>query len=136
MTTNFLLPSPSGPKPHWPREVILLTTFRPLSSRARRRMHLGAVACATLRAKSVISCIITRITPNPKKTILVSVDKINHVIEDLYNLRNKLKTYKNPAERVIKLLMNSMYGKTIIKPIETDTVVKYSQEDFEKINYI
>ena len=65
-------------------------------------------------------------------------DKINHVIEDLYNLRNKLKTDKNPAERVIKLLMNSMYGKTIIKPIETDTVVKDSQEEFEKyisLNY-
>ena len=33
---------------------------------------------------------------------------------------------------VIKLLMNSMYGKTIIKPIETDTVVKNSQEEFGK----
>ena len=31
-----------------------------------------------------------------------------------------------------------MYGKTIIKPVETDTVVKDSQEDFEKyisLNY-
>ena len=35
---------------------------------------------------------------------------------------------------VIKLFMNSMYGKTIIKPVETDTVVKDSQEEFE--NYI
>ena len=25
-----------------------------------------------------------------------------------------------------------MYGKQIIKPIETDTVVKYNQNDFEK----
>ena len=59
-------------------------------------------------------------------------DTINRVIEDLYNLRIKLKKDKNPAQMVIKLLMNSMYGKTIIKPIETDTVVKDSQEDFEK----
>ena len=29
---------------------------------------------------------------------------------------------------VIRLLMNSMYGKTIIKPVETDTVVKDSQD--------
>ena len=33
---------------------------------------------------------------------------------------------------VIKLLMNSMYGKTIIKPIETGTVVKDNQNEFEK----
>ena len=33
---------------------------------------------------------------------------INHVIEDLYNLRLKLKQEKNPAQIVIKLLMNSM----------------------------
>ena len=49
---------------------------------------------------------------------------INHVIEDLYNLRHKLKHDKSPAHIVIKLLMNSMYGKTIIEPVETDTVVK------------
>ena len=39
---------------------------------------------------------------------------------------------------VIKLLMNSMYGKTIVKPIETYTIIKYSQHDFEKyvsLNY-
>ena len=32
---------------------------------------------------------------------------------------------------VIKLLMNSMYGKTIIKPVETDTIVKDNKDDFE-----
>ena len=57
---------------------------------------------------------------------------INHVIEDLYNLRLKLKQDKNPAHIVIKLLMNSMYGKTIIKPVETDTTVKDNRGDFEK----
>ena len=33
---------------------------------------------------------------------------------------------------VIKLLMNSMHGKTIIKPAETDTIVKDNRDDFEK----
>ena len=28
--------------------------------------------------------------------------------------------------------MDSMYGKTIIKPVETDTIVKDSRGDFEK----
>ena len=57
---------------------------------------------------------------------------INHVIEGLYNLRLKLKQGKTPAQIVIKLLMNSMYGKTIIKPVETDTIEKDSRDDFEK----
>ena len=57
---------------------------------------------------------------------------INHVTEDLYNLRLKLKQDKNPAQIVIKLLMNSMYGKTIIKPVETDTIAKDNRDDFEK----
>jgi len=59
-------------------------------------------------------------------------NKINHVIKDLYDLRKKLKKDKNPAQMVIKLLMNSMYGKTIIKPVETDTIIKDNKEDFEK----
>ena len=32
---------------------------------------------------------------------------------------------------VIKLVMYSMYGKTIIKPVETCTVVKGNRDDFE-----
>ena len=32
----------------------------------------------------------------------------------------------------IKLLTNSMHGKTIIKPVETDTAVKDNRDDFEK----
>ena len=57
---------------------------------------------------------------------------INHVIEDLCNLRLQLKQDKNPAQIVIKLLMNSMYGKTIIEPVGTYTIVKDSRDDFEK----
>ena len=33
---------------------------------------------------------------------------------------------------IIKLLVNSMYGKSIIKPVETDTTVKDNRDDFEK----
>ena len=33
---------------------------------------------------------------------------------------------------VIKLLMNSVYGKTIIKPVGTYTIVKDDRDDLEK----
>ena len=33
---------------------------------------------------------------------------------------------------VIKLLVNSMYGKTIIKPVETNTIVKDNRDEFGK----
>ena len=33
---------------------------------------------------------------------------------------------------VIKLLMNPIYGKTITKPVETDTIVKDNKYDFVK----
>ena len=39
---------------------------------------------------------------------------------------------------VTKLLMNPMYGKTSIKPVETDTIIKDSRDDVEKymsLNY-
>ena len=43
-----------------------------------------------------------------------------------------MKKVKQPAQVVIKLLMNCMYGNTIIKPIDTYTIISYSQHDFEK----
>ena len=58
---------------------------------------------------------------------------INNVIKDLYDLRKNLKHEKNPAQIVIKLLMNSISGKTIIKPVETDTIVKDNRDEFESI---
>ena len=61
---------------------------------------------------------------------------INHVIEDLYKLRVKLKKDKHQAQMVIKLLMNSMYGKTIIKPVETDTIVKDKKDDLKNMYLI
>ena len=38
----------------------------------------------------------------------------------------------NPAQVVIKLLMNPVYGTTIIKPVETDSIITYSRYGFEK----
>ena len=62
-------------------------------------------------------------------------NKINETIRHLCDLRKNLKKEKNPAQMVIKLLMISMYGKTILKPIEVDTVV-VPEWRFEKyINY-
>ena len=58
---------------------------------------------------------------------------INNVIKNLYDLRRELHDADNPAEVVIKLLMNSMYGKTMIKPVETDTIIKYSRDDLRNI---
>ena len=40
------------------------------------------------------------------------------VIQNLFELRLKYKKEDNPLQNVIKLILNSIYGKTIIKPIE------------------
>ncbi len=56
---------------------------------------------------------------------------INNVVRHLYTKRKELKQAKNPAQLVIKEIMNSMYGKTILKPIETETVVK-TEHDYDK----
>ena len=57
---------------------------------------------------------------------------ISHVIKDVYELRQKFKQDKSSAQLVIKLLMNSMYVKTIIKPVETYTIDKDNRGDFGK----
>ena len=43
---------------------------------------------------------------------------INNVINNLYDLRLKSKTYTNPAQVVMKLLMNSMYGKLLLNQLK------------------
>ena len=52
--------------------------------------------------------------------------RINEVIKDLYDLRLELKKDKNPAQAVIKLVMNSSYGTTGMAPHDTD--IKYVDE--------
>ena len=46
-------------------------------------------------------------------------------------MRREVKNTKNPAQLVTKEIMKSMYGKTIWKPNETETVVK-TEQDFNK----
>ena len=62
-------------------------------------------------------------------------DKIKSVIKHLYDLRKKMKKEDNPAQLVIKLLMNSLYGKTLLKPIYTDTVVKHEDKYEAYVSY-
>ncbi len=60
-------------------------------------------------------------------------NKLTNVIKYLFNERLRKKKLKNPIEIVYKLFMNSAYGKTLLKPIETEN--KYiSYKNFD--NYI
>ena len=64
-------------------------------------------------------------------------DRLGATIQHLYDLRRRLKREKNPAQLVMKLLMNSAYGRTILKPIETDCVVVPEErwEGYQSLNY-
>ena len=64
-------------------------------------------------------------------------DQLGHCIQHLYDVRRRLKREGNPAQLVFKLLMNSAYGRTILKPIESDTVVipEAHWESFASLNY-
>ena len=63
-------------------------------------------------------------------------DGLNYTIQEtittLFNTRKKLKSEGNPAQEVYKLIMNSGYGKSIMKPIETSTHFFNTFDDFEK----
>ena len=48
-------------------------------------------------------------------------NKINDFITKLFNLRLKYKKEKNPLEKTIKLLLNSIYGKSILKATECES---------------
>jgi hypothetical protein len=50
-------------------------------------------------------------------------NKINSVMKHLFNTRIEAKKNDNPIQEIYKLLMNSSYGKTLLKPIETDLAV-------------
>lgn len=64
--------------------------------------------------------------------------KIKEKIKYIFDERLRMKKLKNPIQLVYKLLMNSSYGKTILKPIEDEMIVKKSKEEamkFIKFNY-
>ena len=57
--------------------------------------------------------------------------RVQEVIQKLYDLRNEYKKTGNPTQEVIKLIMNSAYGKSIQKPIKSFLqFVKKDQFDF------
>lgn len=56
---------------------------------------------------------------------------INSVIDNIFNERLNLKKNKNPAEIVYKLIMNSGYGKSIMKEIETETQYFNNESDLK-----
>lgn len=47
--------------------------------------------------------------------------KVRNVITTIFNKRLDAKKVKNPIEMVYKLIMNSGYGKSIMKPVETES---------------
>lgn len=62
---------------------------------------------------------------------------ISSVIKKVFDLRLKLKKEKNNAQLIYKLIMNSSYGKTILKPINTEEVIvgEKEKDDFIRKNY-
>jgi hypothetical protein len=55
--------------------------------------------------------------------------------QNLFELRLKYKKENNPTQELIKLNLNSMYGKTILKPIDKK-IKLISKEDSERYIYI
>jgi len=63
-------------------------------------------------------------------------NKIKEVINYLYNERKIKKADKNPIESCYKLIMNSAYGKTILKPSMIESKILYSKNSYDKfINF-
>jgi hypothetical protein len=67
--------------------------------------------------------------------------KIKEVITFLFNERKIKKQQKNPIEVIYKLIMNSAYGKTIMKPIDEETKFFNNKKAFDSFynqnyNYI
>ena len=51
-------------------------------------------------------------------------NQVNTTIKNLYDSRLELKAKGNPLEKIIKLIMNSSYGRCLMKPHETKVVSK------------
>lgn len=64
-------------------------------------------------------------------------DKMSNYIEYIYNLRKHYKEKKNPLQEILKLFMNSSYGKTIQKDIaiEDKFFTKDKSSDYIKNNF-
>ena len=69
-------------------------------------------------------------------------DKIKETIRYLFNKRLEMKKIGNPIQEIFKLLMNSSYGKTCLKPIESDYLIisdnkldSYIRNNYNYIKY-
>lgn len=60
-------------------------------------------------------------------------NKIGEIIQKLYDIRKQKKKEGNAIQFVYKLLMNSAYGKTILKPIKYDYKQLDSRDEFERL---
>ena len=52
------------------------------------------------------------------------VKDVKTVIRDLFELRNQYKATGNPMQSVVKLIMNSAYGKLVLKKLHKEFVIK------------
>ena len=59
-------------------------------------------------------------------------NNVKCVIQHLYDTRIKFKNEKNPAQVAIKFLTNRMYGKTMLKRTDTQTIIKDGVEAYDK----
>jgi hypothetical protein len=62
---------------------------------------------------------------------------LRETIDFLFNERLKMKAEKNPLQEMYKLIMNSSYGKTLLKPIPDEIVFKTDKniDDFVDKHY-
>lgn len=58
--------------------------------------------------------------------------KIGEIMSYLYETRKIKKKEKNPIQVIYKLLMNSAYGKSILKPISNNSKIVNSKEEFDE----
>ena len=58
--------------------------------------------------------------------------KLRPVIQHLYNTRLLMKKQKNPIQNIYKLLMNSSYGKSLLKPIDNEIHYIYTKKKADK----
>ena len=62
-------------------------------------------------------------------------DLFSNEMKRIYDLRVQYKKQKNPLQLVLKLLMNSTYGKTIQKPITSELVYKQIEKNKNGVIY-
>ena len=62
--------------------------------------------------------------------------KINETIQYLFNKRKELKKEENPAEIIYKLMMNSVYGKTLQKDIEKESKFFTDENEMKSLSLI